>query len=106
MVSGSSGRKGRAAKHAASSALRATARQVTVERAPKHPHGAPALPRKIALTRVAAKIAVSRFGSATDLSVKMALAKVGLNAEKDVTLLQIGAQTESVTVTTEASLLE
>jgi ABC-type nitrate/sulfonate/bicarbonate transport system substrate-binding protein len=39
------------------------------------------------------KIAVSRFGSATDLSVKMALAKVGLNAEKDVTLLQIGAQT-------------
>lgn len=40
-----------------------------------------------------AKIAVSRFGSATDLSVEMALAKVGLNAEKDVTLLQIGAQT-------------
>ena len=40
-----------------------------------------------------ARIAVSRFGSATDLSVKMALAKVGLNADKDVTLLQIGAQT-------------
>ena len=39
------------------------------------------------------KIAVSRFGSATDLSVKMALAKVGLNADKDVTLLQIGVQT-------------
>ncbi|MBI2359770.1 MAG: ABC transporter substrate-binding protein [Deltaproteobacteria bacterium] len=39
------------------------------------------------------KIAVSRFGSATDLGVRMALAKVGLNAEKDVTLLQIGAQT-------------
>jgi ABC-type nitrate/sulfonate/bicarbonate transport system substrate-binding protein len=39
------------------------------------------------------KIAISRFGSATDLSVKMALAKVGLNPEKDVTLLQIGAQT-------------
>jgi NitT/TauT family transport system substrate-binding protein len=39
------------------------------------------------------KIAISRFGSATDLSVKMALAKVGLNADKDVTLLQIGAQT-------------
>lgn len=39
------------------------------------------------------KIAVSRFGSATDLSVKMALAKGGLNAEKDVTLLQIGVQT-------------
>ena len=39
------------------------------------------------------KIAVSRFGSATDLGVRMALAKVGLNAEKDATLLQIGAQT-------------
>jgi ABC-type nitrate/sulfonate/bicarbonate transport system substrate-binding protein len=39
------------------------------------------------------KIAVSRFGSATDLSVKMALAKVGINADKEVTLLQIGVQT-------------
>jgi ABC-type nitrate/sulfonate/bicarbonate transport system substrate-binding protein len=39
------------------------------------------------------KIAVSRFGSATDLGVRMALHKVGLNAEKDVVLLQIGAQT-------------
>ena len=42
------------------------------------------------------KIAISRFGSATDLSVKMALAKLGLNAEKDVTLLQVGAQTARV----------
>jgi NitT/TauT family transport system substrate-binding protein len=42
------------------------------------------------------KIAISRFGSATDLSVKMALSKVGLNSEKDVTLLQIGAQTARV----------
>jgi NitT/TauT family transport system substrate-binding protein len=42
------------------------------------------------------KVAVSRFGSATDLSVRMALAKVGLNPEKDVTLLQIGAQTARV----------
>jgi len=42
------------------------------------------------------KVAVSRFGSATDLSVRMALAKVGLNAEKDVILLQIGAQTARV----------
>jgi NitT/TauT family transport system substrate-binding protein len=39
------------------------------------------------------KVAISRFGSATDLSVKMALARVGLNAEKDVTILQIGTQT-------------
>ncbi len=42
---------------------------------------------------VGGKIAVSRFGSATDLGVRMALAKVGLNPNKDVTLLQIGAQT-------------
>ena len=45
---------------------------------------------------VGGKVAVSRFGSATDLSVRMALAKVGLNPEKDVTLLQIGAQTARV----------
>lgn len=45
---------------------------------------------------VGGKIAVSRFGSATDLGVRMALAKVGLNADKDVTLLQIGAQTARV----------
>jgi NitT/TauT family transport system substrate-binding protein len=38
-------------------------------------------------------VAVSRFGSATDLGVRMALAKVGLNPEKDVTLLQVGVQT-------------
>jgi NitT/TauT family transport system substrate-binding protein len=42
------------------------------------------------------KIAISRFGSATDLAVKMALAKVGLNPEKDATLLQVGAQTARV----------
>jgi NitT/TauT family transport system substrate-binding protein len=43
-----------------------------------------------------AKVAVSRFGSATDLGVRMALAKLGLNPEKDVTLLQVGAQTARV----------
>jgi len=42
------------------------------------------------------KIAISRFGSATDLGVRMALAKLGLNPEKDVTLLQVGAQTARV----------
>ncbi len=42
---------------------------------------------------IGGKVAVSRFGSATDLGVRMALAKVGLNPDKDVTLLQIGAQT-------------
>lgn len=42
---------------------------------------------------VGGKVAISRFGSATDVSVKMALARVGLNPEKDVTILQIGTQT-------------
>ncbi len=42
------------------------------------------------------KVAVSRFGSATDLSARMALARAGLNPEKDVTLLQVGAQTARV----------
>src|ERR1041384_4652201 len=42
---------------------------------------------------VGGKVAISRFGSATVVSVKMALAKVGLNPEKDVTILQIGTQT-------------
>ena len=42
-------------------------------------------------------VAVSRFGSATDLGVRMALGRLGLNAEKDVTMLQIGAQTARFT---------
>ena len=39
------------------------------------------------------RIAISRFGSAADTGVKMALAKAGLNPDRDMTLLQIGAQT-------------
>jgi len=42
---------------------------------------------------VGGKVAISRFGSATDLSVRMSLARVGLNPDKDVTILQIGTQT-------------
>jgi len=42
---------------------------------------------------VGGKVAISRFGSATDMSVRMSLAKVGLNPDKDVTILQIGTQT-------------
>jgi ABC-type nitrate/sulfonate/bicarbonate transport system substrate-binding protein len=38
------------------------------------------------------KVAISRFGSATDLATRFALRKVGLNADRDVTMLQIGAQ--------------
>jgi NitT/TauT family transport system substrate-binding protein len=42
---------------------------------------------------VGGKVAISRFGSASDVSVRMSLAKVGLNPDKDVTILQIGTQT-------------
>jgi NitT/TauT family transport system substrate-binding protein len=41
---------------------------------------------------VGGKVAISRFGSATDISVRMSLAKVGLNPDKDVTILQIGSR--------------
>jgi NitT/TauT family transport system substrate-binding protein len=43
---------------------------------------------------VGGKVAISRFGSATDLSVRMSLARVGLNPDKDVTIMQIGTQTQ------------
>jgi ABC-type nitrate/sulfonate/bicarbonate transport system substrate-binding protein len=43
---------------------------------------------------VGGKVAISRFGSATDMSVRMSLAKVGLNPDKDVAILQIGTQTQ------------
>lgn len=36
------------------------------------------------------KLAISRFGSASDLAARLILQKLGLNADKDVTLLQIG----------------
>ncbi len=39
------------------------------------------------------KVAISRFGSATDVATRLALRKVGLNADRDVAMLQIGAQT-------------
>jgi NitT/TauT family transport system substrate-binding protein len=38
------------------------------------------------------KIAISRFGSSTDTAVRLVLEKFGLNAAKDVTLVQVGAQ--------------
>ena len=42
---------------------------------------------------VGGKVAISRFGSATDTAIRMALTRVGLNPAKDVTILQIGTQT-------------
>jgi NitT/TauT family transport system substrate-binding protein len=38
------------------------------------------------------KVAISRFGSSTDVATRLALNKVGLNPDKDVTMLQVGAQ--------------
>jgi NitT/TauT family transport system substrate-binding protein len=38
------------------------------------------------------KVAISRFGSATDVATRVALRKVGLNADRDVAMIQIGAQ--------------
>jgi NitT/TauT family transport system substrate-binding protein len=38
------------------------------------------------------RIAISRFGSATDTAVRLVLARFGLDAAKDVTVVQAGAQ--------------
>jgi len=38
------------------------------------------------------KIAISTFGSSSDFSVRYALRKMGLNPDKDVTMLQVGNQ--------------
>jgi NitT/TauT family transport system substrate-binding protein len=38
------------------------------------------------------KIGISRFGSSTDTAVRLFLAKFGLNAERDVVLVQVGGQ--------------
>jgi NitT/TauT family transport system substrate-binding protein len=42
---------------------------------------------------IGGKVAISRFGSATDTAIRMSLTKVGLNPAKDVIILQIGTQT-------------
>ncbi|HLC26164.1 MAG TPA: ABC transporter substrate-binding protein [bacterium] len=39
------------------------------------------------------KFAISRFGSESDFAARLALKKMGLDPQKDVTLLQIGGQT-------------
>ena len=63
MLSDGSGSSGKAANAAARMRLRATPRQPTVERAPKHAHGAPARPRMIAPTIVAANSSHQRGGA-------------------------------------------
>jgi NitT/TauT family transport system substrate-binding protein len=39
------------------------------------------------------KLAISRFGSASDAGLRVSLQKLGLNPDKDVTILQVGGQT-------------
>jgi NitT/TauT family transport system substrate-binding protein len=39
------------------------------------------------------KLAISRFGSSSDAGLRVALQRSGLNADKDVTILQVGGQT-------------
>lgn len=40
------------------------------------------------------RLAISRFGSSSDAGLRLALQKLGLNPEKDVTIVQVGGQTE------------
>jgi NitT/TauT family transport system substrate-binding protein len=39
------------------------------------------------------KLAISRFGSASEAGLRVSLQKLGLNADKDVAILQVGGQT-------------
>ena len=40
------------------------------------------------------RLAISRFGSSSDAGLRLALQKLGVNPEKEVTILQVGGQTE------------
>jgi len=40
------------------------------------------------------RLAISRFGSSSDAGLRVALQKLGLNPDKDVTIVQVGGQTE------------
>lgn len=40
------------------------------------------------------KLAISRFGSSSDAGLRVALQRSGINPDKDVTILQVGGQTE------------
>jgi NitT/TauT family transport system substrate-binding protein len=41
-----------------------------------------------------AKLAISRFGSSSDAGLRVSLQRSGVNPDKDVTILQVGGQTE------------
>lgn len=40
------------------------------------------------------RLAISRFGSSSDAGLRLALQKLGINPEKEVTIVQVGGQTE------------
>ena len=40
------------------------------------------------------RLAISRFGSSSDAGLRLALQKLGVNPEKEVTIVQVGGQTE------------
>ena len=50
------------------------------------------------------RLAISRFGSASDLAARLILQKLGLNAEKDVTLLQIGGTSTRLAAMSKAAV--
>ena len=50
------------------------------------------------------RLAISRFGSASDLAARLILQKLGLNAEKDVTLLQVGGTSTRLAAMTKGAV--
>jgi NitT/TauT family transport system substrate-binding protein len=40
------------------------------------------------------KLGISRFGTASDVSTRLVMERIGLNPDKDITIVQVGGQTE------------
>lgn len=50
------------------------------------------------------KLAISRFGSASDLAARLILQKLGLNPEKDVTIIQVGGTSTRLAAITKGAV--
>lgn len=50
------------------------------------------------------RLAISRFGSASDLAARLILQKLGLNADKDLTLLQVGGTSTRLAAITKGAV--
>jgi NitT/TauT family transport system substrate-binding protein len=50
------------------------------------------------------RLAVSRFGSASDLAARLILQKLGLNPDKDVTILQVGGTSTRLAAITKGAV--